>query len=258
MEKISYIIVTYNSAATITACLDSLKKLSGEIIVVDNSSEDETVSKIEKYKQVVLIRSKDNLGFSKGCNLGAKQAKGDIFVFLNPDANINSEDFETKIFKNFEDEKIGALGPKFLYPDGSNQKTVRNLPTIVNAFKEYILRIKNSYDFYVPERRSEVEVILGACIVIKTFLFKKIGGFDERFFMYYEDITLCKKVRELGYKVVFDPEIQVEHIMGASGKDKPVSRFLIESAKIYHGLFEFFIIQLILRVGQKVYGRSDH
>lgn len=254
MEKAAIIIVTYNSSETIHNCLESLKNFSGDIVVVDNQSEDNTVEIVEKNKKVKLVRSEINLGFSKGCNLGAKNTDGKILIFINPDTQMVSENFEERVREDLQEDRVGIVGPKFIYPDGSIQKTTRNFPTVLNAFKEYILNTKGSYDFYMPADKSQVQTVIGAFMAMRKEVFDMVNGFDERFFLYYEDIDLCKRVNDKGFKVIFDPSIIVSHIMGVSGKGKSVSKLLIESAKKYHGFFEYNLIQILIRVGQRIYG----
>ncbi len=254
MEKTAVIIVAYNSSGTISNCLSSLKNFSGDVILVDNNSEDDTLRKVQAFKKVKVIKSDVNLGFSKGCNLGAQSTQAEILIFLNPDTKIISKDFRERVVEDLRQDKVGIVGPKFIYPDGKIQRTARNFPTVLNAFKEYVLNIKGSYDFTFFDKAESVQVVIGACLCIKSSIFKKVGGFNEEFFLYYEDIDLCSKVKKLGAEVLYDPEILVEHVVGVSGKGKPVSALLVQSAKKYHGFFEYHVIQLIIRIGQKLHG----
>lgn len=254
MEKTAFIIVTYNNESNIGRCLRSLQDFSAEIIVVDNSSEDKTLFEVERFKKVKLIKSDKNLGFAKGCNLAVKNTEADILIFLNPDTIIRSKNFMRKVLEDLNEEKVGIVGPKFVHPDGSMQKTVRNFPTPWNAFKEYLLGQKGAYDFYELGQKSEVDVVVGGCLAIRSGVFRKVKGFNEKFFLYFEDIELCKKIKSIGYKIIYDPDILIEHIEGASGKGKNVSKLLVESAKRYHGLMEYYLITMIIQLGQKVRG----
>lgn len=254
MNETSIIIVTFNSARTIRGCLNSVVRYSpdAEIIVVDNNSEDQTINIMKGFgNKVKLINAGVNLGFAKANNLGVKSARGDYLIFLNPDTKILDKNSLEKLKISLEiNPEYGIIGPKLIYPDGTSQNRARNLPTIVRAFSEYFLNKKGEYDFYSPDCKSlcEVESIIGACIIIKKELFKKIGGFDEKYFMYYEDLDLCRSVRALGFKVGFLPEITIEHAEGKSGINQKTSQMLNESAQKYHSLIEYFLIQLILRL----------
>lgn len=251
-SEITVIIVTYNSENTIKECLRSVMNDSSkcEIIVADNHSQDKTREVVREFGgHITLIESMENLGFAKANNLAFSRVQTYFVVFLNPDSRLMGTDVLSKMKEAMiNNSQFGLIGPKIVYPDGKIQKTVRNLPTIMGAFKEYILGIKGAYDFYQPksEYLSEVESVVGACMMIKKDLFKELGGFDERFFLYFEDLQLCKEVRNKELKVGFLPQVCVEHVVGASGEGESTSLRAITSAKIYHGLINYFLIQLIL------------
>ncbi len=260
MNDISVIIVTFNSGETIKKCLSSVLENSPgtEIIVVDNNSSDNTVEIIKSFKEkVVLVEAGDNLGFSKSNNLGASFAKGNFLVFLNPDTEI-LERTSLERLRNVlvENSIFGLIGPKLVYPNGNVQKSVRNLPTVFLAFKEYILGEKGCYGFYLPEGEglSEVESLVGACMVIRKETFDKAGKFNEKYFLYYEDLELCKSVRRLGLKVGFYSKVRIKHFEGISGKGQKTNNLLVQSAKRYHNPLEYFLIQIIIRIGRKIHG----
>lgn len=260
MKNISVIIVTFNNEETIKKCLDSIFQNSPdvEVIVVDNNSSDKTVEIIKTFREkVVLVEAGGNLGFSKANNLGESQAKCEYLVFLNPDTQLLYKSSFEKLKDILEQNPdFGLIGPKLVYPNGQVQKTVRNLPNAARAFKEYILGIKGSYDFYIPEGNdiSEVESVVGACMVIKRDVFERVGKFDEKYFLYFEDLDLCRKVRSLGFKVGFYPEVEIRHNEGVSGKGQKTNLLLHNSAKRYHGLVEYCLIQNIIRVGSRLRG----
>lgn len=254
-NNISVVIVTYNSATTINSCLNSIISLNSgvEIVVVDNNSQDETVKILQGFKdKITLVISPENLGFSKANNLGVKQSLGQYLVFLNPDTKLLTKNGLNDIVGTLEkNEGFGLIGPKLLYASSKSRKTVRNLPTVSRAIAEYILGKTGTYDFYIPDSSdlSEVESVLGACMVISREVFDKVQGFDEKYFLYFEDIQLCKDVGKLGLKIGFLPRVEVVHIEGVSGQGIKTSESLIKSAKIYHGLCEYFLIQNIIRLG---------
>lgn len=248
-NKVSVIIVTFNNAKTILDCLTSISD-GVEIIVVDNNSSDATVSILLKnYDQKIkLIQNSSNLGFGKAVNIGASEATGEYLCFLNPDAKFKSKNGLLDLVEVLEGHpEYGLIGPKLLFLNGETRKTARNLPTLTRAFEEYILGIDNSYDFYTPVKKglTEVESVVGACMLLRKSLFDKIGGFDERFFMYYEDIDLCRKIRLKGLKVGYFKELEVEHIEGVSGRNVKTYDLLKDSAKEYHGIIEYYLLQLV-------------
>jgi N-acetylglucosaminyl-diphospho-decaprenol L-rhamnosyltransferase len=258
MVSTSVIIVTFNNEATIKKCVDSInsKNPGCEIIVVDNNSIDKTAEIIRQIKNVKLLNQDTNLGFSKGVNIGAKESSGDYLVLINPDTELKTKDGLTELVTILEDNpEYAVIGPKFANTNGSIQPSVRNFPTIINAVKEYVFKIKGSYDFYLPKCDSlcSVETVYGACIVIKKDIYQKFKGLDEKFFMYYEEIDLCRKIKNLGLKVGYEPTVEIIHEVGHSGKGQKTGAILVESAKKYHGLLEFYMIQLILRLSRYVH-----
>ncbi len=252
MNKISVITVTYNSERTIKECLESIKKFSpeSEIIVVDNGSNDRTLEIIESIgKKIKLIETGENLGFSKANNLGAKDAIGDYLVFLNPDAILTKNGDLESLKKILEkNPQYAILGPKLIYPDNALQPKARNLPTVFRAFEEYVLGLRGAYSFYEPKCQNfcEVESVNGACMIIRKELFNSIGGFDEKYFMYYEELDLCRKLRKLGKKIGFAPEAVVIHAEGiSSGQNEKTAAIMKDSAKKYFGLLNYFLLQPI-------------
>ncbi len=251
MNNISVVIVTFNNEKTIKTCLDSVTKYSpdSEIILVDNGSGDDTLKILRQFdERAKIIKAEENLGFSKANNLGVKESSGKYLVFLNPDAMLTQPYALDRLVEILEENNnLGIAGPRFVFPDGSIQPKVRNLPTVFQAFKEYILCIKGAYNFYEPKCVDvcEVESVNGACMVIDKDLFLKAGGFDEKYFMYFEDLALCRSVRELGYKVVFDHQVVIKHAEGVSGLGQRTKDYLQDSSKKYHGILAYYLIELI-------------
>lgn len=252
-KKISVIIVAYNSQKFIEKCISQvLKNLpqNGEIIVLDNASVDKTVQILEEFlPKITLIESRKNLGFAKGNNLAAKKALGEYLFFLNPDTEIKGPTFEDLIDFYERTPDSGIIGPRLVMPNGEIQSSVMKLPTIWGAMKEFILGIKNSYLPYMPEcsKPCEVECVFGAAMLIKKELFWKVGGFDEKFFLYYEDIDLCKRIRELGKKVYYYPKVTVEHIVGGVQSEEKY-QLNVESAIKYYGFIKALILNLIFQL----------
>lgn len=263
---ISVIIVAYNSEDFIEKCIKSALKYlprEGEVLVVDNASTDQTAKVLEKFgNKISLIKSEKNLGFAKGNNLAAKQAKGEYLFLLNPDTEITQPVFEKLIqFYNSNKARIsssayeetsdaGIVAPKLIMLDGKVQASVKNLPTVIGAFKEYILGIKNSYSEYVPEgdKPKEVGIVYGAAMLVKKDLFEKVKGFDEKYFMYYEDADLCKRIRSLGKKVYYYPGVSIRHIVGGVKTDTDRYKLNYDSFVKYHGHLGSFLLNLIFQV----------
>ncbi len=256
--ELSVIIVSYNSESFIEKCITSVLKFlpasptggfcNGKVIVIDNNSTDETVKVLEKYgNKIKLIKSLQNLGFSKGNNRAVKQAQGEYLFFLNPDTEIEQSVFDELIrfYENTTD--AGIVAPKLIMPNGDIQASVRKMPTVWGAIKEFVFGIKNAYSQYAPVGKSpmEVEMIYGAAFLIKKDLFERLNGFDEKFFLYYEDADLCKRVRDLGKKIYYYPEVSIKHLVGATHSDSNKSKLSSESLTKYHGILGASILKIL-------------
>lgn len=260
--ELSIVIVTWNTADTTLKCIRSIKKklinFNYEIIVVDNASADDTVSKLKKEDKVIVIENKTNLGFGKGNNSGAKIARGKYLLFLNSDMELVDNKLIDMLKFIKLNPKIGLIGPKLLNIDLSPQGSVWPPQTCLNAFKEFWLGQK-SYSKYVPSSDKSLEVysLSGGAMLIKHSLFNKIGGWDKRYFMYFEDLELCRQVKKFGYKIYYYPSCRMIHRHGTSGKSLADSanqwRRLIPGSKIYHGFIKHYLLFLITWSGQKFF-----
>jgi GT2 family glycosyltransferase len=253
-NDISFLIVTYNNEKTIERCIKSLLKVlpkDSEIIVFDNASADQTLNKLKNIgNRINLIESKNNLGYGKGNNLAAKSAKCEYIFILNPDTEIKAVDFH-KIIEFYEsDPKIGLIAPRLMLLTGKVQASVKKMPSVWGAFKEYILGIKYSYSEYYPSGVTpiEVEAAYGAALLIKKSLFEKVGGFDEKYFLYYEDIDLCRKLKKIGKKIFYFPNVEIIHLVGGSKSNQNRYNLNYDSALKYHGFVNTFLLQIIFKV----------
>lgn len=227
--KLSIIIISFNTKKYILDCLESISKFlpkakaSFEVIVIDNGSSDGSPAAIKKqFPQVKLIESKDNLGFGKANNIAAKLASGKYLLFLNSDALIIDDSFKKVIDYLEKNKKIGIVGPKILLPDGSCQPaSYGDEPSLFSLLWSKFKR-KNE-----EPKKQGVGWVTGACLFIRRNLFKKLHGFDDQFFMYFEDIDLCMSAKKAGYKVVVYPDAKVMHLLGKSLKSN------LERKKLY-------------------------
>ncbi len=255
-EKISIIIVTYNNEQYILKLIDSIKKYIRqpfEIIVVDNDSQDNTVSTLEKISNIKLLPQSENLGFSKGNNVGVKNSNGDILFFLNPDCMLLTP--IDHLVDDLKSDNVGIAAPKLMYGNDEVQPSIRKFPTLFGAFKEYFLNIKQSYEpyFIKGDNPLEVETVVGGAMLIKKSDFNRIGGFDERYFLYFEDLELCRQIKKIGLKIIYDPKVIVRHQHGQSAKTNPKSgQLLIESSKIYHGAIKADLLYFLMRFSQLI------
>ncbi len=235
--KVSVLIVSYNVKQYIIHCIDSIKKsdYTGqiEIIVVDNNSFDGSLDAIKsKLKDIICIQNNVNIGFGKAVNQVAKVANGEYFLILNPDTIIEETTISTFVNYLSENSAIGMVGPKIVNSDGSLQKgSKRSFPTIGVALPKLLGLDKlfpNSkwagrynLNYLNPDKTHKVEAISGSCMFIRSELFNKIGGFDERFFMFGEDLDLCYQVYQQEFEVHYLPTTHIMHYQGESVKSAP-------------------------------------
>ncbi|HCQ23224.1 MAG: glycosyltransferase [Aphanizomenon flos-aquae LD13] len=226
-NSVSIILVNYNGADVLIDCLNSLEKFipkdNCEIIVVDNNSQDNSVDIINnKFPNIKLIKLPKNVGFGTGNNAGAKVAKGEFLFLLNTDTILTNNIFPHLIELMSENPDVGIIGPKLLFPDGSFQISFSPEIGIKGEFAARKLHkdAENKSNLHIIEKDfqdiKEVDIVVGAAFFIRTDLFNLLGGFDEKFFMYFEESDLCQRVRNKGYKILYTPYISLIHIRGHS------------------------------------------
>lgn len=221
---LSIIIINYRSLNLLRNCIDSIYTVSltcdFEIIIVNNSPE-EDISGLSDGRNNLRIIENGNLGFSNACNLGAANSTGNYLLFLNPDTAIQNDDFDNAI-KTYEQLNAGSFGFKLLNPDLSPQLSFgedvcikgeiinKNLEKDFHDKKhEVIENIETKYSEITP-----VNWVSGAAMLISRIVFDKVKGFDERFFLYYEDSDLCKRITLAGNKNYYYPFLKIIHYRG--------------------------------------------
>jgi len=257
--KLSIIIITWNTADVTLKCVKTVKKylysVNTQIIVVDNASTDNTVNLLKK-ENITIIKNKQNLGFSKAANIGANYANGEYLLFLNSDIELIDDSVVKMLNFISNNSGIGLIGPQFLNPDLSIQASVFPPQTITNAIKQYFYG-QQCFFKYTPKTKKpiSVEAISGGAMMVKHDFFNKICGWNEKYFMYYEDLDLCQRTHQQNMQVFYFPQAKIIHRHGISGAkladSKNQWRRLIPSSKIYHGIVKHYIIFLILWIGQK-------
>jgi GT2 family glycosyltransferase len=245
MSKLSIVILSYNTKNLTLVCLKSivyrykakLQKKEFEIIVVDNNSSDNSAYCIKdyivsiKYGGIInLIQSEENLGFAKGCNLGARFAKGKYLLFLNSDTQVLDKGFIKMVQFLEENPKVAILGGKLKNIDGSLQPSVGKFYNLFNLF--FLLLGKDNRQS--PKDIARVDWVSGACLMIRKDIFNRIKGFDGHLFMYMEDMELCYNARKSGFFTYFYPDVSVAHQeLGSSNR-----AFAIKY--IYKGILYFY------------------
>jgi GT2 family glycosyltransferase len=235
---VSVVIVTYDSRAYIGACLDALPRAfvdrSYEVILVDNESTDDGVEHARAHcPDLRVIRTGYNAGFARACNLGAVAADGRYVLFLNPDTVPEPGSLARLADVLAGDPSIAIAGPRLLNPDLSDQRTARAFPTPAVALfgrRSALTRVWPSNPWsrrYLLEGPSvsggadgagtafDVDWLSGACMMVRRDVIDRVGPFDPRFFMYWEDADLCRRVKGSGGRVICDPSARVVHDEGA-------------------------------------------
>lgn len=225
--QVSIIIVNYNGGDVIVDCLASIfqhfTQPQVEVIVVDNDSRDGSPELIEqKFPQVKLLRQSDNLGFGAANNIGANQAQGTYLFLLNSDTLIQANILPAFIDKLESLPDMGIVGPRLLNPDGSFQLSTAYEIGLWGEWRT----LQEVRQYRQPANRSAlaqqydtdqfVEIVVGAAMLMRRSHFMQIGGFDESFFMYFEESDLCQRFRDAGYRLLYTPDVSLVHIGGYS------------------------------------------
>ena len=238
-NSVSLLIVSYNVRQYIAHAIDAIIKSDlddFEIIIIDNNSFDNTASYLkDRYshlRQIKIIQNKENIGFGKAINQAASLAKGQYYLILNPDTIIQEETIST--LKEYLDSnpEVGMVGPKILNADGTLQLACkRSFPTLGVALPKLLgfSRIfpkskwagKYNLTYLDEDEISSVDAISGSCMFIRSFLFHELKGFDERFFMFGEDLDLCSRIWKNNYEIHYVPTTQIVHYQGESVKSAP-------------------------------------
>jgi hypothetical protein len=226
--ELSIIIVNYKSRAKLLNCLDSitkadLKNISYEIIVVDNASGDDLSGLSDSYP-LRLIMSPKNLGMGGGNNLGINEARGEYILVLNPDTVVNAAAISELLNYLKGNESVGLVGPKLLYPDGSLQYSCATfpgffMPVLRRTFLgNYFKTSRNHFTMQDFDHNSlrEVDWLMGSCLLFRKSWPLPSGEifrphFDERYFMYFEDIDLCREIKKQGKRVIYNPTAIIIH-----------------------------------------------
>lgn len=213
---LSIIIVNYKSEKYLEKCLSSVAEkipsLNCEIIVVNNGSN----LNIALPKNINCVNTGKNRGFGTACNLGAKIAKGEFILFLNPDTEIVSENISELLNRLAEDKKIAVIGPKLIKEKGEVQEWCAGKEFSFWRLFKNNLGIIDSKKIWKSQKEILADWVSGAAFFVKKEIFNKAGGFDRNFFMYFEDDDLCKRIRKLGYDVLYYPNFAVLHKGGKS------------------------------------------
>jgi N-acetylglucosaminyl-diphospho-decaprenol L-rhamnosyltransferase len=275
---LTVVIVSWNVRALLRRCLQSVVTQAQpvpenggvrigereiEILVVDNASTDGSAEMVrDEFPQVHLIANDENRGFTAANNQGLARARGRYLLLLNPDTEIVGDALTAMIHHAQANPEVGALGPRLLYPDGSLQSSRRRFPTFATALVESTVvqewwqdnRILRRY--YMADTPDDaiqtVDWVVGACLLVRRQVYEQIGGLDEGYFMYSEELDWCRRIKAAGWQIVYLPTATIIHHEGKSSEQVvPARQIYFQGSKVryfrkHHGVFQAEVLRWFL------------
>ncbi|HEX6384099.1 MAG TPA: glycosyltransferase family 2 protein [Anaerolineae bacterium] len=263
---LSIIIVSWNVCQLLRACLQSIEdgwsSLNPEVIIVDSGSVDGTVAMVQQeFPWAQLIACDENVGFPRGNNLGIARASGRHVLLLNPDTEVQADALSTMVDYLESHADVGVVGPQLLHPDGSVQSSRRHFPTLATALFEStwlqafappsLMRHYYVLDL-AKEEAADVDWLTGACLMVRRQVIDQVGGLDEAYFMYSEELDWCRRIKTAGWRVVYLPAAKVLHHAGKSSEQAVTARHVnFQRAKLryfrkYHGRLAAAALRAVL------------
>lgn len=226
---LSVILVNYNDKPHLGPCLDSLlPEVSGpgdEILLVDNASTDGSLELLAaRYPSVRVLANAENVGFARANNQAIRESRGGYLLFLNTDTHVRPYAIH-RLIETLEGEPgSGAVGPALVHPGGRFQVSYgREVGFFGQVVQKTLLNPWAKHSLPRRKKPKDVAWLSAACLLARREVIDQVGGFDENFFIYFEDIDLCRRIRAAGWRLIFDPRVQVQHEGGATTAPKPRS-----------------------------------
>lgn len=264
---LSIIIVSWNVKDLLKKCLESIyretKNIKYEVFVVDNASEDESVAMVQnEFPKVHLIANQENAGFAKANNQAIQQAKGDFILLLNPDTEILDNALEKMVSFMKNHPAAGVAGCQILNPDRTIQPSVRRFPTLA-AMSLFVLKLHHIFPGAASLRKylaqdfdytktQEVNQVMGAFLMTRRQVFDKVGLLDERFFIWFEEVDFCQRVKNKGWLVYYNPGAKIIHHFAQSfqqvaglEKQQNFNKSILHYFKKYRPFWEYFILIIL-------------
>ena len=271
MLDLSIIIVSWNVKDLLQRCLDSIfrhpaSSIQFEVFIVDNASSDGSAGMVrERFPQVHLIENEENFGFAAANNQAIRRSRGRYILLLNPDTVVCDDALGTLMRFLDENPKVGAVGPKLVYPDGRLQHSAFAFPTLPMAFFDFFpihhrlinSRLNGRYPrrLYESGKPFPIDHPLGACLMVKREAIEQVGLLDEGFFIYCEEIDWCMRIKKAGWQIYCVPQAEVVHYVAQSTqqfRDEMFvqlwrSRYLLFAK--HYGRFYRWAVRQIVRLG---------
>ena len=245
--KISIVIVNYNTGKQLENCLESIHRspchVLDKVVVIDNDSKDGSADFLKQQDKIILISNQENLGFGKACNQGAALISADYVLFLNPDTIISSDAMLALVgrLSAADNKKIAVCGLKQVDQNNNVSRHCCDFPNLTNFLSRSVgitsifPRLGHVLGNWDHLNSREVNHVIGSCYAIRRDVFEGLNGFDERFFLYYEDLDLSKRVAMAGWSIHYHADHHLQHFCGGSSKKVPVVRLFrsLQSKIIY-------------------------
>ncbi len=267
MARLSIIIVNWNVQELLDRCLASIYAAdlppgSFEIIVVDSASQDDSVAMArEKYPAVRLLAQVENVGFTRGNNIGLAQAQGDFLLLLNPDTKVSRSGLGTLVEYLQDNPTVGIAGPQTLNSDGSHQSTRRRFPTLMTGIFESTWLAGAApagveRDYRMLETDDEdiimVDWVQGSALMLRREVYRDIGGLDEAFVMYSEELDYCRRAKRAGWQVAYHGGAIITHHGGKSSEQVAAQTLIhFHTSKLryfrkHHGFGHYVFLRTVL------------
>jgi GT2 family glycosyltransferase len=237
--RVAAIVVNYNAGPGLIGCLYSALEQCDAVVLVDNASTDGSLQRVRdawpESARLSILPQSSNLGFAAACNIGARSVSADWLLFLNPDCELQPQAVANLVRAAEADPTVGIAGGLLLNPDGTEQAGGRcRVPTPWRSFtrafglKSLARRWPTLFAGYdlnstpVPAAATFVDMISGACMLVRRAATLEVGLFDERYFLYCEDHDLCMRFLEAGWRILFVPDAKIVHQRGVCGRSRPL------------------------------------
>lgn len=246
--RVSPVVINYNTREDLRRCLRTMEESLGRlpVVVVDNGSTDGSQRMVrDEFPWVLLVENPGNPGYASACNAGIRATDRPYVFVLNSDVEFVDKELEALLDYLDENPKVGALGPLVLNTDGTRQMSCRRFPSMLeNVVHGFLGEVwpdnlfTRSYQMKDLEGKEprEVDWVSGAAMLLRREAVERVGGFDEAYFMYVEDVDLCWRLREAGYRVVYHPGFRLVHHIGRTSSQRS-TRMLYEH---HRSMYLFF------------------
>jgi GT2 family glycosyltransferase len=226
MPDVSIIVVSFNARVDLERCLESLHSAppdaTHEILVVDNASTDGSAAAARKWPDVRVVEAGSNVGFARANNIGIAATSGANLLLLNSDAIVPARAIDRLLGELTGDPSVAVVGPRLVDGAGRAELSFGAMIGPLNELRQKRLARSAGVEA-VTRRRQHPDWVSGACLLVRRADAEAVGGLDERFFMYTEDVDFCAAIRARGRRVLFAPEVEVVHLRGRSAASAPAA-----------------------------------